>query len=784
MKNDCMNLIGRILLLLLLSLGAGLSGCGVATSPTISARYTINLAEPAQKRVVVQAVFSELPSGNLDLAMPRTWGASQNLDQQVRWIQVKAVGGKDITLSQQENRADDPFERWQIVVPENGSLSITYSIELAGNDGAAPSFVQSNHALLLTRSLFIFPATWLDQPGELPVGVQVRIESPQGWPIYTPWPDGADEATYRLTSLDDLLDAVIALGQYRGYAIRQGENSVNVLLAPGIAYENTETWAKSIGRNVLSLESYFGAAPNGAASVQILAIVVANDATSVLTSESLASGAIVARADPTAPPDQLLMREALNLWISGALRAAPRWALAPEEAWRTIGWADYLVWRMDFDAGNVSAIQYWDRLRRIAQSLDSNSKLNAASLSQAAAGMYADPALYALVRDKGHLAALLLDQRLQTDSDGSTTLSAALRQLWQKHNTYQTGAYITTQELLQELGDMSDADYTLLYNELIEGLGTLDLDNVPQFAGPPAGETRVVRSPDGVQLAYQWLDGPSDKAAIYLEGGPGMVPYVWMYEASESLLPYLDVAYLDQRGCGRSDDPGPGGYTTDAFVNDIETLREALGAGQITLIGQDWGGYLALTYAARYPERVSSLILISPIPSFPQTVQAQVAMLSSQMNQHADLSNDIRNLQKGVHSFDNLSQLDQVLIATGAYGSDLALVQERLQAAYAHYGEIALLPPGLLLENTEILPNLVARDGLLERDVEPALGRAQYPVLILHGERDQAVGAKYLDAFAKQIGGQMRQMAGVGHFAHIEQPETVLDEIIAFLQKN
>lgn len=126
-----------------------------------------------------------------------------------------------------------------------------------------------------------------------------------------------------------------------------------------------------------------------------------------------------------------------------------------------------------------------------------------------------------------------------------------------------------------------------------------------------------------------------------LAGGPGQAgsDIVFLLEkAFAKVRTTRDVIFIDQRGTGRSEpltcelsaDPllqsqreqeaamlncmrGFGdrlvSYTTDAAADDLERVRETLGAARINLWGGSYGSRLAQVYAQRHPDRVRSLIL-------------------------------------------------------------------------------------------------------------------------------------------------------------------------------
>ncbi len=71
---------------------------------------------------------------------------------------------------------------------------------------------------------------------------------------------------------------------------------------------------------------------------------------------------------------------------------------------------------------------------------------------------------------------------------------------------------------------------------------------------------------------------------------------------------------LDQRGHGDSEWAPDGDYTREAFVADVEAVREQLGLDRFILMGHSMGGLNAVEYTFQRPERVSALILVDVGP--------------------------------------------------------------------------------------------------------------------------------------------------------------------------
>ena len=102
-----------------------------------------------------------------------------------------------------------------------------------------------------------------------------------------------------------------------------------------------------------------------------------------------------------------------------------------------------------------------------------------------------------------------------------------------------------------------------------------------------------------------------------------------------TLRPWLDplgdrarLVFLDLRGCGLSEPIPTGAPVTHAtWVDDADALRDHLGLERWTVFGHSYGGFLALEYALRYPERTAGLVLCSTAPAFDH---AGVAMANAE----------------------------------------------------------------------------------------------------------------------------------------------------------
>jgi proline iminopeptidase len=115
-----------------------------------------------------------------------------------------------------------------------------------------------------------------------------------------------------------------------------------------------------------------------------------------------------------------------------------------------------------------------------------------------------------------------------------------------------------------------------------------------------------VRTDDGCEL---WTDVSGNGPPLVLcHGGPGL--WDMFGELAAELADVRTVWRWDQRGGGRSGGPGP--YTVDRFVADLDAVVTAAGA-PVDLLGHSWGAQLALAYALGHSDRVSRLVYVSGV---------------------------------------------------------------------------------------------------------------------------------------------------------------------------
>lgn len=97
---------------------------------------------------------------------------------------------------------------------------------------------------------------------------------------------------------------------------------------------------------------------------------------------------------------------------------------------------------------------------------------------------------------------------------------------------------------------------------------------------------------------------------VLLHGGPGMDHSV-MKPAFSVMTDICQVVYYDHRGQGHSDRRTSDEWTLDTWADDVVRLCDALGIEHSIVLGQSFGGAVALRYAHRHPGHASKIVLSS-----------------------------------------------------------------------------------------------------------------------------------------------------------------------------
>jgi proline-specific peptidase len=263
---------------------------------------------------------------------------------------------------------------------------------------------------------------------------------------------------------------------------------------------------------------------------------------------------------------------------------------------------------------------------------------------------------------------------------------------------------------------------------------------------------------------------PGKVPLLCLHGGPGAS---WDYlEPLESIAKTgRRVIYYDQLGGGNSDEPhDPSLYTVNHYVDEVSMVRCALGLERIHILGQSWGGMLAMEYALTQPTGLMGLILTDTAASLPQWA-AEGQRLVAELP--VDVQQTLRKYQESgttdspeyweaykVFSRRHILSLDP----KPEYWTRMA-DKPGDEVYHAMWGESELHITGTLKE----------------WDITSRLGEIRVPALVLCGRYDEATPVLAETIHRGIPGSKLVIFENSAHFPHIQETERYLQVLAQFL---
>ncbi|MFN8215315.1 MAG: proline iminopeptidase-family hydrolase [Solirubrobacterales bacterium] len=127
----------------------------------------------------------------------------------------------------------------------------------------------------------------------------------------------------------------------------------------------------------------------------------------------------------------------------------------------------------------------------------------------------------------------------------------------------------------------------------------------------PSWEGKVTLADGYERFVKRYGEGP--QAIVCQNGGPGADLH--FYEPLRAMVDEeIQIVLYDQLDSGKSDRSGREElWTPEFFAGEFEALVAELGLGRVHLLGQSWGGMLALECALRTPQLIKSLMLCNTL---------------------------------------------------------------------------------------------------------------------------------------------------------------------------
>ena len=281
----------------------------------------------------------------------------------------------------------------------------------------------------------------------------------------------------------------------------------------------------------------------------------------------------------------------------------------------------------------------------------------------------------------------------------------------------------------------------------------------------------------GYRTWYRSVGDPANDATrppvLILHGGPG-VPHDYLENLEQLADGGRRVIFYDQLGCGRSDQPRrPEMWTVPLFVQEVGVVRHTLGLNRAHILGQSWGGMLAMEYALTQPAGVASLIIESSPASIPLWV-AEANRLRAELPPDVQATL-LRHERAG--STDSPEYQQAMLVFYARHVCRLDPMPDYVQRSFDNIGpEVYYVMNG---------PSEFHVIGTLKNwDITDRLGEIALPTLLLSGRYDEATPRIMEAVHAGIPRSEWALFENSSHMSHCEEEDRYLEVVNAWLARH
>jgi pimeloyl-ACP methyl ester carboxylesterase/DNA-binding CsgD family transcriptional regulator len=290
------------------------------------------------------------------------------------------------------------------------------------------------------------------------------------------------------------------------------------------------------------------------------------------------------------------------------------------------------------------------------------------------------------------------------------------------------------------------------------------LDFAPQAAGlRPAQNGRVERPKTAyarsgsVRIAYQVV-GDGTRDIVFMPGFVSHADLAWedphLAYFYRRLVKMGRLILFDKRGTGMSD-PVVEHFSVDQRMDDLRAVMDGAGSREAVLFGVSEGGSMAMLFAARYPERVTRLVLHSAVARMMWAEDHPWAWSKRFLERFVAASVETWGTGQGAE------------IPNPSLAGDL-----RYREWFARYTRVAASPGQVAV--------LLAMNG--ELDIRDVLPNISQPTLVTHRTDERWVKVEESRYIGRSIpGARLVEFAGADHWPLVGDTDAILRVVEEFV---
>ena len=253
------------------------------------------------------------------------------------------------------------------------------------------------------------------------------------------------------------------------------------------------------------------------------------------------------------------------------------------------------------------------------------------------------------------------------------------------------------------------------------------------------------------KIELNFEDEGTGMPIIFLHGFP-FDRHLWVDQIAV-LKEHCRVITPDLRGFGDSSAPDEV-YSMNQYAADIITLLDILSIEQAVVVGLSMGGYIALTIAEQYPERLLGLVFSNTHSAKDTAAKRQGRYNTAEKTNYDGIGFLVDDMLEKVLSENTLKTKPDVV----EYVKQMMKRQR---------------PSGVR----------GALKGMAERkDRTFILSEIQAPTMVIAGENDQLIPVIRGKAMAREIPhSHLEVISDAGHLSNLEQPELYNQVLLRFV---
>jgi proline iminopeptidase len=262
----------------------------------------------------------------------------------------------------------------------------------------------------------------------------------------------------------------------------------------------------------------------------------------------------------------------------------------------------------------------------------------------------------------------------------------------------------------------------------------------------------------------------SDQAINFIRQGDG-APVILVHGVAASVFDWIDLSpelvsagyatyALDLLGHGKSVKPKDlKEYNVNRIFGHFETWVRSLKLDSpLILVGHSLGGYLAIEFALRFPEKVRALVMVDPFYSLDQ--------LSPLLRLH--YKRPLINLGMISYAPEWLIRLSIELTALFIRNGYITPQTKEGRAQTAQ--DYKRASPGIY--------NILSTT----RDLTPDLPKVMAPTLVAWGKHDQTLSPRFFEKMVAAMPNAQTAEIDSGHVPHQSHPHELNRQVLAFLR--